>query len=99
MSKFYVGQRVRVLSGAGKPHCQLCDSIIGALGTIIERREGDFYSVEIDGILPDTDHSFGGYFQILSIYLWPVDDDKRYPVQQETTTWDKCVWQPTGVRA
>lgn len=88
MSKFYVGQRVRVI------RCDLRPAFVGAETVITGRAEfvdqswrgGDSwwgYPVALaDGFLPPAD------------YLEPILYDGN-----QTVEWSECLWQPEGVAA
>ncbi len=54
------------------------------------------YSIEIPGEDP-ADHNIGGkYFYALESELEKIKPPKK---REETTTWDKCPWQPEKLHA
>lgn len=96
MSKFHVGQRVRVIERDSRHFgAECCVTAIDAMG--IDDDVVFHNGIEID--LPCTRSRFHRWCVMRPNMLEPIRDDDSKHIQQETTTWDKCVWKPAQVHA
>ena len=103
MSRFHVGQRVRIIHGG---------QFAGRTGTVVEVCTDALYEevIGIPYVAPlvyavnadghgEIRPSGRGRLGFLPHHLEPLRDDDSREVRQETTTWDKCVWKPAQVSA
>jgi len=84
MSRFYVGQRVRIKYNM-KPWGAIC---VGKEATILALVD-ELYALDVDGVPRPSPQM-----------PWLAAADQLEPITDsyDITTWDQCVWQPEHLR-